>query len=121
MSLRSKAWTTWTRREFLVQGSAACGMLAATPLIAQAPSSHKAKVLHIIGHSHIDAAWLWPWRDGADTALTTMRSALNRINETPGFCFTHSSSAHYRWVDRADPEMFEEKWPAHTGRSLGLP
>ncbi len=66
------------------------------------------KVIHIIGYSHIDAAWLWPWRDGSDTVLTTFRSALNRINETPGFCYSHSSSAHYRWVERADPEMLSE-------------
>ncbi len=64
--------------------------------------------MHIIGHSHIDAAWLWPWRDGSDTVLTTFRSALNRIDETPGFCYSHSSSAHYRWVERADPDMFAE-------------
>ncbi|MGA2538557.1 MAG: glycoside hydrolase family 38 C-terminal domain-containing protein [Terracidiphilus sp.] len=71
-------------------------------------ASATGKVIHIIGHSHIDAAWLWPWRDGADTVLTTFRSALNRISETPGFCYTHSSSAHYRWVERADPSMFAE-------------
>ncbi len=37
-----------------------------------------------------------------------MRSALNRIRETPGFCYSHSSAAHYRWVQRAHPDMFEE-------------
>jgi alpha-mannosidase len=100
-----------SRREFLVQGAALLGALAAAPGLAQqsvATGSASGKVLHIIGHSHIDAAWLWPWRDGADTVLTTFRSALNRMTETPGFCYTHSSSAHYRWVERADPAMFAE-------------
>jgi len=99
-----------SRREFLVQGAASLGALAAAPALAQqaATTAASGKVLHIIGHSHIDAAWLWPWRDGADTALTTFRSALNRMTETPGFCYTHSSSAHYRWVERADPAMFAE-------------
>jgi len=73
-----------------------------------AADANKDKVLHLIGYSHIDAAWLWPWSDGADSVLDTFRSALNRIEETPGFCYTHSSSAHYRWVERADPEMFAE-------------
>jgi len=67
---------------------------------------NKQKVLYLIGYSHIDAAWLWPWSDGADSVLDTFRSALNRIEETPGFCYTHSSSAHYRWAERADPAMF---------------
>ena len=99
-----------SRREFLVTGATALGSLAAAPALAQSASATTGsrKVLHIIGHSHIDAAWLWPWRAGADTVLTTFRSALDRIRETPGFCYTHSSSAHYRWVESADPEMLAE-------------
>lgn len=100
-----------SRREFLLRGAASLGAIAVTPALAQnaqAAGPGNGKVLHIIGHSHIDAAWLWPWRDGADTVLTTFRSALNRMTETPGFCYSHSSSAHYRWVERADPAMFAE-------------
>ncbi len=102
----------WTRREFVVRGAAVASASAATPLFSRQTAQESArngrKVLHIVGHSHIDAAWLWPWREGSDTVLTTFRSALNRINETPGFCYTHSSSAHYRWVESADPAMLDE-------------
>jgi len=100
-----------SRRDFLIQGAASVGTIAAASVFtreAGAQDATKRKVLHIIGYSHIDAAWLWPWRDGADTVLTTFLSALNRITETPGFCYSHSSSAHYRWVERADPAMFAE-------------
>jgi alpha-mannosidase len=100
-----------SRRDFLIQGTASLGAMAAAPAFAQhAPDvrSGSTQVLHIIGYSHIDAAWLWPWRDGSDTVLTTFRSALNRISETPGFCYSHSSSTHYRWVERTDPEMLSE-------------
>ena len=98
-----------SRRQFVIQGSATAGMLAGLPVLAGTVDTSKSpKVVHIIGHSHIDAAWLWPWRDGADEVLATFRSALNRMNETPGFCYSHSSSAHYRWTERADPAMFAE-------------
>ncbi len=100
-----------SRREFLVQGAATLGAVAVAPALAQQAGGEgpaQRKVLHIIGHSHIDAAWLWPWRDGADTVLTTFRSALDRMKETPGFCYSHSSSAHYRWAEEADPEMLAE-------------
>ena len=100
-----KQGNTLSRRDFLKGASAS--LAALTPPFALNPAANK-KVIHIIGYSHIDAAWLWPWRDGSDTVLTTFRSALNRIQETPAFCYTHSSSAHYRWVERADPEMFSE-------------
>lgn len=113
----------FSRRRFLLSGAAALGAAAATtlhlPALGQATRTGqsaagaasggaKRKVLHIIGHSHIDAAWLWPWRDGSNTVLTTMRSALDRMKETPGFRYSHSSASHYEWVERADPKMFEE-------------
>ena len=44
--------------------------------------------------AHLDAAWLWPWRDGSNLALTTMQSAVDRIRETPDFCYSHSRAAH---------------------------
>src|SRR5215467_7286098 len=100
-----------SRRKFLLQGGASLGGLATISAFASSRGSNKGakrKILHVIGHSHIDAAWLWPWHEGADTALTTFRSALDRMNETPGFCYSHSSSAHYRWTERADPSMFTE-------------
>ena len=100
-----------SRRDFLAKGTATLGTLASLSTFARAvaaqPEGQK-KVIHIMGYSHIDAAWLWPWRDGSDEALNTFRSALNRMIETPDFCYSHSSSAHYRWAERADPAMFAE-------------
>lgn len=114
-----------SRRKFLATGAVALGGVAAASLPAFArqsnsqQSSHadsstgsqpnaKSRVLHIVGYSHIDAAWLWPWRDGSNLALTTFRSALDRMKETPDFHYTHSSAIHYQWVERADPKMFDE-------------
>ncbi|HEV7905123.1 MAG TPA: glycoside hydrolase family 38 C-terminal domain-containing protein [Pyrinomonadaceae bacterium] len=112
----------FSRRRFLFTGATALGGVAAlrVPAFTQATTragaaaaggaqnAARRKVLHIIGHSHIDAAWLWPWRDGSNTVLTTMRSALDRMRETPAFRYSHSSTAHYEWVERADPSMFAE-------------
>ncbi len=110
----------FSRRDFLIGGAATAGLLAARSSLSETPPATDGstrKVLHIIGYSHIDAAWLWPWSDGADAVLDTFRSALNRINETPGFCFTHTSAAHYRWTERADPAMFAQiKQRIHEGR-----
>ncbi len=109
-----------SRRRLLLSGTATLGVasLSSLPLTALAqakapddfPGNSPAgrKVLHVIGHSHIDAAWLWPWRDGADAVFNTFRSALDRMQETPKFRYSHSSAAHYRWVERSDPAMFAE-------------
>jgi alpha-mannosidase len=97
-----------SRRDFLIGCAATAGSLATRPALGRSATEggSKKKVLHLIGYSHIDAAWLWPWSDGADSVLDTFRSALNRMDETPGFCYSHSSSAHYRWAEHADPAMF---------------
>jgi alpha-mannosidase len=111
--------TDVSRRKFLVAGATALGAAAATvPSLARGllkaedfsgtPDTQTRKVLHIIGYSHIDAAWLWPWRDGSNIALTTFRSALDRMKETPGFRYSHSSTSHFKWVEHSYPEMFEE-------------
>jgi alpha-mannosidase len=118
---RTDATADFSRRRFLIGGATILGAVAAgLPVFGQTqPSSQtaagerpstatKRKVLHVIGYSHIDAAWLWPWRDGSNLALTTFRSALDRMSETPAFRYCHSSAAHYSWVERADPAMFEE-------------
>jgi alpha-mannosidase len=105
-----------SRRSFLEGSVAALGTAVlpspsisglATALAVSSDGARR-KVIHIIGHSHIDAAWLWPWSDSTDEVLNTFRSALDRISETLGFCYSHSSAIHYRWVERADPLMFEE-------------
>ncbi|HEX8285896.1 MAG TPA: glycoside hydrolase family 38 C-terminal domain-containing protein [Pyrinomonadaceae bacterium] len=101
----------FSRRDFIRAGAAALGGAAACaglPVLGQTTGRAARRVLHVIGHSHIDAAWLWPWRDGSNLVLTTMRSALDRMKETPDFRYSHSSSAHYAWAERADPRMFAE-------------
>lgn len=63
---------------------------------------------HMIGCSHIDAVWLWPWSETVSVVLGTFRSALDRMNETPGFIFTESSAQFYEWVAEADPKLLAE-------------
>lgn len=107
------------RRDFLRTSAQAVGAAAALsagvvhpalaallkmPSVPRLPGN--SRVLHLIGYSHLDAAWLWPWRDGADEAIATMQSATDRMDETPEFTYSHSSAAHYRWVERADPRLF---------------
>jgi alpha-mannosidase len=103
-----RASNALSRRDFLKQATSVAGVLATGTGAVRAATAPNRRVLHIIGHSHIDAAWLWPWRDGADTVLNTFRSALNRMNENADFCYSHSSSVHYRWAEGADPAMFAE-------------
>ncbi len=61
--------------------------------------------IHMIGNAHIDPVWLWPWAEGFSVVQSTFRSALERMNETPGFAFTASSAQFYDWVSKNDPAL----------------
>ena len=66
------------------------------------------KKLYLIGNSHIDPVWLWHWQDGYSEVLATFRSALDRMKETADFKYTSACAVYYQWVEKTDPEMFEE-------------
>ena len=66
------------------------------------------QTLHMIGNAHIDPVWLWQWHEGVQEVLASFRSALDRMDEDPDFCFTASSAVFYAWVERIDPAMFAE-------------
>jgi alpha-mannosidase len=66
------------------------------------------RTVHMIGNAHIDPVWLWQWPEGYQEVRATFRSALDRMNETPGFVFTHTSVLFLQWVEESDPEMLAE-------------
>src|SRR5665213_1976901 len=69
-------------------------------------SSHTANMIHLIGNAHLDPAWMWRMPEGFEAFAATCRSALDRIEEFPGFIFTCSSAAHYAFVEKTDPTLF---------------
>lgn len=66
------------------------------------------KALHMVGNAHLDPVWLWRWPEGLQAIRATFRSALDRMKETEGFVFTSSQISMYEWLEKTDPEMFEE-------------
>lgn len=71
-------------------------------------SATRDKKFHMIGNAHIAPVWLWTWQEGFQEVKATFRSALDRMNEYPDFCFTDSSAAFYEWVEENEPAMFQE-------------
>ncbi len=62
----------------------------------------------MIGYSHIDPVWLWQWQEGLQEVKATFRSALDRMDEYPEFKFSISSAAFHEFLQRNEPEMFDE-------------
>jgi len=63
---------------------------------------------HLTGNSHIDAAWLWPWTEAVDVVRRTFSTALQLMNEYPGYTYTQSAAAYNEWMAEKYPSMNAE-------------
>jgi len=66
------------------------------------------KKVYMIGNAHLDPIWVWRWQEGTAETKATIRSALDRMNESDDFIFVCSSSFVYECIEDFDQPMFEE-------------
>ncbi len=64
--------------------------------------------IRIVGNSHIDMAWLWPWTETVEVVRNTFQSVLDLMREYPDFKFTMSSARTYEWMQEKYPALFHE-------------
>lgn len=74
---------------------------------ALAPIAEEARrdTLHLVGNSHIDAAWLWRWDETLDVIENTWRTSLKLSEIFPGYVFAGSSAAYYHALDVHAPGL----------------
>lgn len=107
-----------SRRTFISRAATGAGVIALAPVteflpvdfskVKGWPADASKYTFHMIGQAHIDPVWLWPWSEGISVVHSTFRSALDRMKESPEFCFTASSAQFYHWVAQNDPDMIKE-------------
>lgn len=64
--------------------------------------------VHVIGHAHIDLAWLWTWDDAREVIKRDIRSVLAIMRDYPEATFTHSQPAGYDVIRCDEPALFAE-------------
>ncbi|MFN2529490.1 MAG: alpha-mannosidase [Candidatus Baltobacteraceae bacterium] len=62
----------------------------------------------LIGHSHLDVAWLWTYAQTQRKAMRTFAIAKNLLERFPEFIFSQSQPQLYAFVEDADPTFFRE-------------
>ncbi|MDQ6941820.1 MAG: hypothetical protein M3169_04795, partial [Candidatus Eremiobacteraeota bacterium] len=70
----------------------------------------------LVGHSHLDVAWLWTYDATHRKALRTFATALREIENDPRFVFAQSQPQLYAWAFGADREL-GERVRAHAGNA----
>lgn len=68
----------------------------------------KDRQFHLLGHAHLDMAWLWPLAETWDVGERTFRSVLNLQQAFPDLKFGHTSPVLYEWIEKHRPELFTQ-------------
>jgi len=61
----------------------------------------------VLGHSHMDTAWLWPVSETIRKCARTYAEALNLMDCYPEYTFIQSSALHLDWMREYYPDIFE--------------
>ena len=62
----------------------------------------------ILGHSHMDTAWLWPVSETIRKCARTYSNALHLMEQYPSYKFIQSSALHCEWMKDYYPTIFKE-------------
>ncbi|MBD2304192.1 alpha-mannosidase [Chroococcidiopsis sp. FACHB-1243] len=76
----------------------------------------KSKIF-LLGHAHLDLAWLWAISETWEAAQRTFTSVLNLQQAFPELTFCHSTPALYAWIEQHRPDLFTAiQQQVRTGR-----
>ena len=65
-----------------------------------------AAAVQVLGHAHLDLAWLWPVADTWRAAERTFTSVLALMERFPQLHFGQSTPALYAWLEQHRPALF---------------
>lgn len=77
----------------------------------------KERQVHLLGHAHLDMAWLWPIKETWDVAQRTFSSVLNLQKDFSELKFGHSSPLLYEWIEKNRPDLFTQIKEAYKAKS----
>ncbi len=62
----------------------------------------------IIGHSHLDTAWLWPVAETRRKLVRTVSNAVSLLKRHPEYKFFLSTVLYLQWLEEDDPALFAQ-------------
>jgi alpha-mannosidase len=68
----------------------------------------KQQQINLLGHAHLDMAWLWPLEETWEVGERTFQSVINLQTEFADLLFGHTSPVLYQWIEEHRPALFEQ-------------
>jgi alpha-mannosidase len=63
--------------------------------------------IHLVGNSHIDAAWLWRYTETMGVVENTWRTGLKLEQKFPAMIFAASAAQYYDWLGTRAPGLLD--------------
>jgi alpha-mannosidase len=68
----------------------------------------KQRTIKLLGHAHLDMAWLWTVEETWKAAERTFASVLKLEKDFPELTFAHTTPALYEWMEHHRPDLFSQ-------------
>ncbi len=68
-----------------------------------APDVHR---VSMVGHAHLDTAWLWPLRETIRKCARTFSTVLELMDRYPEYRFVVSQAQHLAWMQQHYPDLW---------------
>ncbi len=81
---------------------------SASNILTKYQAVAKQYTAHLLGHAHIDLAWLWQTSEMIQVTRDTFTSALGMISKYPDFKMSQSSAATYWWMEQYNPNILAQ-------------
>lgn len=72
------------------------------------PPAAGAPEISVVGHSHLDVAWLWPLRETVRKCSRTFSSMCSHLAEYPDFMFSQGQAQLYKYTRDNYPSVYED-------------
>ena len=71
------------------------------------PSAPGTHAVSIVGHAHLDTAWLWPLRETIRKCARTFSTVVELMDRYPEYRFVVSQAQHLAWMR----DLYPDLWP----------
>ena len=76
-------------------------------LLSERPAAPDTHSVSIIGHAHLDTAWLWPLRETIRKCARTFSTVLELMDRYPEYRFVVSQAQHLAWMRDHYPDLWD--------------
>ena len=91
----------------LFEDALRAGLDVMAPSLARTNGDTTVPYVGVIGHSHMDTAWLWHIDETIKKCARTYSNQMNLMAQYPEYKFVQSSSYHSEMIREHYPELFE--------------